>query len=492
MLSYIQRFIAWLDYPSWVWAIIGLYLLLPIIFYVILPAWYENRYYSSSAKDDANHKSLQALVIVLGDLGHSPRMCYHVKNLVSVKHYKVYLFGYIQSALPEYIQRYVESGDVVIVEIPVMKSSGNMLVSLISKVLGQHWTLFRLLFRSELKNSRYVLIQNPPILPILHVVILWRLLYSPVSRIIIDWHNLNYLILNMKFSDLSNKGSKAKLIKRVGTKLVAFMRWYEFNLSKVAWLNLTVSENMKDFLLDAIYPRYSSIERAAAARKYLVLHDRPANHFKVLSETERRDYITKKYTTYFQTKELENFDFLGKDRLLVSSTSFTKDEDFDILLDAMKLYDQSKGDRKIFLLVTGKGPEKDHFFERIQELKFSNRVIIKNYWFSQKEYPEIISLADLAISLHLSSSGIDLPMKILDFFGCGIPTISVNFKTISELVKNGENGYILEKNTPKELFETISRIISDDRLYDTLKRGAEEESHRRWDDNWGNVLGNAL
>ena len=55
----------------------------------------------------------------------------------------------------------------------------------------------------------------------------------------------------------------------------------------------------------------------------------------------------------------------------MSSTSWTKDEDFGILLGALEKYESEAGALMPFLhvLITGKGPEKEHYLKLIANME---------------------------------------------------------------------------------------------------------------------------
>lgn len=70
-----------------------------------------------------------------------------------------------------------------------------------------------------------------------------------------------------------------------------------------------------------------------------------------------------------------------------------------------------------------------------------SKVSIETVWLDADDYPILLSLCNLGVCLHYSSSGLDLPMKVVDMFGAGIPVLAVNYRCIGELVKNNKNGY---------------------------------------------------
>jgi len=138
-----------------------------------------------------------------------------------------------------------------------------------------------------------------------------------------------------------------------------------------------------------------------------------------------------------QTYQEIRFPALRQDRpaLLVSSTSWTPDEDFSILLEALSIYELHATIRKpscslpkILVIVTGKGPLRDTYMQKIDELQIKWKwVRCVSLWLEAEDYPILLGSANLGVCLHSSSSDLDLPMKVVDMFGCGLPVCALKY-----------------------------------------------------------------
>lgn len=462
----------WKYTGPWLYYLIAFYLSLPVLAYIVLPTLMPAR----RRRTNSDHRSIT--LFVLGDIGHSPRMCYHARSLAKLN-YQVTICGYLETSPPEDI---LEDENISIQSIKPIKRSGlPFILFAIKKLVLQSFQILQLLFEECSSNNacEYIMIQNPPSIPILVLAIVFAkiqqvFLGGHKINIVVDWHNLNYSILNLKYNNESHP-------------FVQILKLYEHYLGKYGCdYHITVTHKMKEFLIEKFHIEDSKI---------LVVHDRPAEGFEPLdnlgiTQTE----VLRNIELFDDVENVETY------KVLVSATSFTADEDFNVLLDALKKYDMGKTSQQppLLLIVTGKGPLKQQFLDRVAFLKFSKNVIIKTAWLSFEDYPVVLASADLAVSLHTSSSGIDLPMKIVDFFGCGVPVITLNFPAIDELVKDGVNGLITKNKSDSlvkesdELYRLITLAFTDADLLQTIKAGAMNESNLRWDENWDKNLGKKL
>lgn len=228
----------------------------------------------------------------------------------------------------------------------------------------------------------------------------------------------------------------------------------------------------------------------------LPLHDRPTSYFRPLTNSQRIAFLKGLPETNPYVIEIEK----GKLKVVVSSTSWTSDEDFSLLLDALVEYSRLAMHShphlpRLLAIVTGKGPQKAGFRDKIQQLEAEDKLemaVIKTAWLSFEDYTLLLGAADLGISLHMSSSGVDLPMKVVDMFGAGLPVVGwSNFESWAELVVEGVNGRGFQSAVHLEAI-LVDLFGNDNAQLQTLRAGAINERTRKWDDEWDPLAGKLI
>lgn len=420
-------------------------------------------------------------ILVLGDIGRSPRMQYHALSIA--KHgAQVHLIGYQESDIhPDILANPNAIKIHALDPAPAYLQTKDKRLFLIYgplKVLFQIWTLW-LALGYRTKPSRWMLVQNPPSIPTL--IVAYVVCFLRHTRLVIDWHNFGYSILALRLGSTH--------------PLVQISRLYERIFARSAEAHFCVTNAMTR-VLERDYD---------ITTKILPLHDRPASHLQVLTEVQRSSFLDDlpSLLTPDNDQRLQDYQRLvseikiGKSRLLVSSTSWTPDEDFSVLLEALINYSDLAITShphlpEILVVVTGKGPQKEAFLTRIKDLKAQEKlemVTIETAFLSTSDYAKLLGSADLGVSLHTSSSGVDLPMKVVDMFGAGLPVVGWgDFEAWPELVQEGVNG--MSFSDAKGLQEVLMQLFGgDDELLGKLKRGAVDEGKLRWDEEWDRVAG---
>ncbi|XP_061191292.1 chitobiosyldiphosphodolichol beta-mannosyltransferase-like isoform X1 [Saccostrea echinata] len=416
-------------------------------------------------------------IVVLGDIGRSPRMQYHASSFAA-EGFSVDIVGYGGSTPHSIIKNSKRITLYELVEVPGFLKTLPCLFGYVIKVLFQSCTLgIKLLL---LPKSGFIFLQNPPSIPT--IAVCWVVCLLRGSKLLVDWHNYGYTILGLS---LGNDHS-----------LVRFSKWYEHAFGRMSDVNICVTKAMKKDLKENWNIRAET------------LYDRPADMFQQTSLPEAHKLFTKLAQQYevFTNNDLPNstaFTTQSKggrtewltDRpaLIMSSTSWTADEDFGILLSALSEYDEaSKKENslpQLICVITGKGPQKEFYRNKIAKHKWS-RVKFCLPWLEAEDYPKLLGAADLGICLHASSSGLDLPMKVVDMFGCGLPVCALKFNCISELVEHGQNGLIFEDS--QELCQQLKTLMVDykgrKKQLSQMRNNLQSFQKIRWHESWKSIV----
>ena len=406
---------------------------------------------------------MRTAVIVLGDVGRSPRMQYHAVSLAAAGA-DVDMIG-LEGAPP----------------IPAVSSSSRIRVHRLSdrtfvgrsrggvrrfvwgsalRAVGQAVRLFATLMR--IPRPDVILVQNPPAVPALSIA--WLAARIRRARLVIDWHNLSHTIAAVKV------GEHHRAVKALAR---SERRW-----AKRADGHLAVSKALAEWL----------------AREYritaVVAYDRPSAAFSPPSPATASalwDRLAAEYQ-------------LGSARppIVVCPTSWTLDEDFDLVLEALERAERKlTGDSgrsepsglptpALAVFLTGRGPMRESFEQRAARRHFT-AIAVKTLWLEPADYPTLVGMATLGLCLHQSSSGLDLPMKLADLRGAGVPVVTYDYAPVlGEVMTTGREGVTFrDPGELANLFVTLAtHAIAPDSALARSRAWLAQNPPERWDAQW--------
>ena len=316
--------------------------------------------------------------------------------------------------------------------------------------IGQGMRLFATLMRIPKPNA--ILVQNPPAFPTLGMA--WLVSRLRGARFVIDWHNLSHTITAVKL------GEHHRAVKAIAR---SERRW-----ARRATAHIAVSQSLADWL-----ERQYKVKPA-------VVYDRPAAAFTRASTADSNALWER------VSKELK----LPSNRLpiVVCPTSWSPDEDFDLLLEALERAErQLKSDAPMLVVIlTGRGPLRDTFEARLARRSLK-AIVVKTLWLEPADYPVMIGLADLGLCLHQSSSGLDLPMKLADLRGAGVPVAVYDYAPVlGEVMTTGQQGVLFRD--PGDLANVLVSVARGSTPADASlaqsRAWLAQNPAERWDAQW--------
>jgi beta-1,4-mannosyltransferase len=406
---------------------------------------------------------MRVSVVVCGDLGRSPRMLYHAGALAD-SGAAVDLIGGVEHEIPSELR---EHPRVSVHALPSGSAARRERPGRLRYLSAAAWRVLRqacallvtLLWRTSAPDV--ILVQSPPAIPSLTLT--WLAARLRGARLIVDWHNLGWAMLALS-------------LERDG-RLVRLARGHERRAGRRADAHLCVSRALADRLDEW------GVGRAD------VLPDRPARRF-APTPPEARRHSFDQLAAPLGLPDLA--DARRRPALVVSPTSWSADEDFDLLVEAAVRWDarlRAQNGPSVAIVVTGDGPRRCEYERRFATLPLE-RVLLRTRWLAPGDYPALLGAADLGLCLHRSASGLDLPMKILDCFGSGLPVLALDYgRCLEELVRDGENGLLFRSaaDLAERLHDLLGSFPQTTPLLERLRDGVAREADVRWSDAWASV-----
>ena len=324
--------------------------------------------------------------------------------------------------------------------------------------VGQGVALFSTLMRIPKPGT--ILVQNPPAIPTLAVA--WLVSRLRGARFVIDWHNLAHTIVAVKV------GEHHRAVKAIAR---SERRW-----ARRADAHMTVSKGLADWL----------------AREYgvkaTVVYDRPGAAFTRPSPADEAEL--------WNRIAVETRIDGARPPIVVCPTSWTPDEDFDLVLEALERTERQLAREAgggtplptpaLLVILTGRGALRESFEARAARRNFKS-IAVRTLWLEPADYPKLIGMADLGLCLHQSSSGLDLPMKLADLRGCGVPVAVFDYAPVlGEVMTSGHHGVTF--HDPGDLanvfINVAKRAVATDSPLGQSRAWLAGNSPERWDAQW--------
>ena len=292
-------------------------------------------------------------------------------------------------------------------------------------------------------KPRAIVVQNPPSLPTLPVA--WLACRVRGAKLWVDWHNFGHSMLALRL------GAESRFVRMV--------RGVEYALGRRADLHTCVSNAMG-----------KELETEAGVRAE-TLYDQPREILAPLPRDER--------------VALQQRLFPGERGALIHCpTSWTADENMDLLIEALRLREaatESSGP-PLEIVITGKGPLRDEYEPRLRNLELK-KTRVATAFLSPEDYRLLLRAADAGLSLHTSASLVDLPMKIVDFFSAGTPVLAYRYSpTLDEQVQEGKTGWTFRDAS------SLARLLGE-RSFDENRAEVARTWRTPWTPAWRETAG---
>lgn len=158
------------------------------------------------------------------------------------------------------------------------------------------------------------------------------------------------------------------------------------------------------------------------------------------------------------------------DIILFSAGRLVPWKGIDVLIDIMP--DLLKKDNKYRLMIVGDGPEENKLKKQIKDLQLEKVIYFKGR----------LSRADLLLNLQaadifiLNTGFESFSFQVLEAMYYNIPVITTNICNLPEIIKNNQEGILVDYNNKTQIIVAIEKLLVDNSFRDSIIKNAKQRA----------------
>jgi glycosyltransferase involved in cell wall biosynthesis len=164
--------------------------------------------------------------------------------------------------------------------------------------------------------------------------------------------------------------------------------------------------------------------------------------------------------------DLSVFGITPDDFVLICAVNVRPSKGIDIMLEAAN---ELAHLGNLHLLLVGEGMDLEPYSSLIANNRMKDRIHVTGF---RTDAPELIAASDVLIQP--SRSGEGLPRAVMESMGYGVPTVVTNTGGTAEVVRDGENGFVVPTEDSKAIVDRVIRLYDSPQLIKTMSVACRE------------------
>ena len=175
------------------------------------------------------------------------------------------------------------------------------------------------------------------------------------------------------------------------------------------------------------------------------------------------------------------FGFEKEEKIIIFVGTLKKVKGIKYLIEAMNIVVENNPEAKLILI--GDGEEKEELKKIVQELNLGEKVTFLGRKFNE-EIPGYMVASDVFVLPSLSEG---FPVTILEAMAAGLPIIATKVGGVPEIIKENDNGFLVEPQNSLQIAEKILLLFQNENLRQKISQNNQEKAKNY---SWSEVVKN--